>query len=53
MKYDFTSHIERKYWNITKQTFERMLSENPSMISKIRNVCISLNEIREIMKNSN
>ena len=47
------THIERKYWHITKQAFERMFSENPSMISKISNVCISLSEIREIMKNSN
>lgn len=48
-----TPYIERKYWCITKQTFERIFSENPSMIEKIRNVCITLSEIRQIMKNTN
>ena len=48
-----TPYIERKYWSITRQTFERIFSENPSLIEKIRNVCIILNEIRQIMKNTN
>ena len=48
-----TPYIERKYWSITRQTFERIFSENPLMVEKIRNVCITLSEIRQIMKNTN